>query len=69
MPASSVSFNEETLKSDACELVRRAAEDVLNMSGLKGVRFITPIIDCYRRHETSVKVATLETFLTGVSIR
>ena len=113
MPEPIVSFNEESLKSDLRELVRRTVEDTLNglleeeaddlvgaeryertadreacraghyerrlattsgevtirMPKLKGMRFTTAIIERYRRRETSVEEAMIETCLAGVSTR
>ena len=106
-------MNEEPLKSDLRELVRRTVEDTLNglleegaddlvgaeryertaereayraghydrslatssgevtihMPKLKGMRFTTAIIERYRRRETSVEEAMVETCLAGVSTR
>ena len=108
-----VSLDEESLKSDLRELVRRTVEDTLNglleeeaddlvgaeryertaereayraghydrslatSSGevtihvpkLKGMRLTTAIIERYRRRETSVEGAMIETCLAGVSAR
>ena len=113
MPAPIVTLNEEILKSDLRELVRRTVEDTLNglleeeadglvgaeryertagreayraghyerklattsgevsirMPKLKGMRFTTAVIERYRRRETSVEDAMIETCLAGVSTR
>lgn len=113
MPEPIVTFNEESLKGDLRELVRKTVEDTLNglleeeagdlvvaeryertadreayraghyerrltttsgevtirMPKLKGMRFITAIIERYRRRETSVEEAMIEMYLAGVSTR
>ena len=113
MPDPIVSLNEESLRADLGEPVRRTVEDTLNglleeeagdlvgaeryertadreahraghyerklatTSGevtirtpkLKGMRFTTAIIERYRRRETSVEEAMIETCLAGVSTR
>ena len=113
MPEPIVSSNEESLKSDLRELVRRTVEDTpsglleeeaddlvgaerhgrtaereayragpydrslatssgevtIHMPKLKGMRFTTAIIERYRRRETSVEEAMVETCLAGVSTR
>ena len=113
MPDPIVSLNEESLRADLGELVRRTVEDTLNglleeeagdlvgaeryertadreayraghcerklatTSGevtirtpkLKGMRLTTAIIERYRRRETSVEEAMIETCLAGVSTR
>ena len=110
MPEPIVTLNEESLKTDLRELVRRTVEDTLNglleeeagdlvgaeryertaereayrpghyerslatsagevtlhMPKLKGMRFTTAIIERYRRRETSVEEAMIETCLAGV---
>ena len=109
MPDPIVSLNEESLRADLGELVRRTVEDTLNglleeeaddlvgaeryertaereayraghydrslatssgevtihMPKLKGMRFTTAIIERYRRRETSVEEAMIETCLAG----
>lgn len=113
MPGPIVTLNEESLRTDLRELVRRTVEELLNglldegagdlvgterhegtaereayrarhyerkltttsgevtirMPKLKGVRFTTAIIERYRRRETSVEEAMIETCLAGVSTR
>ena len=113
MPEPIVSLNEESLRSDLRELVRRTVEDTMNglleeeaddlvgaercertaereayraghydrslatssgevtihMPKLKGMRFTTAIIERYRRRETSVEEAMIETCLAGASTR
>jgi transposase-like protein len=44
-------------------------EVLLKMPKLKGVTFVTAIIEHYRRHESSVEEALIEMYLTGVSVR
>ena len=41
----------------------------LNVPKLKGVPFETPIIERYRRRESSVEEALIEMYLAGVSVR
>ena len=41
----------------------------LKMPKLKGMRFATAIIERYKRRETSVEEAIIETYLAGVSTR
>lgn len=113
MPDPIVSLNEESLKADLRELVRRTVEEMpdglldeeaddlvgaeryertadreayraghyerrltttsgevtIRMPKLKGMRFTTAIIERYRRRETSVEDAMIETCLAGVSTR
>ena len=113
MPEPIVSLNEESLKADLRELVRRTVEEMpdglldeeaddlvgaeryertadreayraghyerkltttsgevaIRMPKLKGMRFTTAIIERYRRRETSVEEAMIETCLAGVSTR
>lgn len=113
MPEPIVSLNEESLRTDLRELVRKTVEETLNglldeeaddlvgaeryertagreayraghyarrlattsgevtlrMPKLKGMRLATAIIDRYRRRETSVEEAMIETCLAGVSTR
>ena len=113
MPEPIVTLNEESLRADPRELVRRTVEEMLNglldeeagdlvgaeryertadreayraghyerklattsgevtirMPKLKGMRFTTAIIERYRRRETSVEEAMIETYLAGVSTR
>ena len=46
-----------------------AGEVELNVPKLKGVPFETPIIERYRRRESSVEEALIEMYLAGVSVR
>ncbi|MDM8274340.1 IS256 family transposase [Enorma phocaeensis] len=113
MPDPIVSLNEESLRADLRELVRRTVEEMpdglldeeagdlvgaeryertadreayraghyerrlattsgevtIRMPELKGMRFTTAIIERYRRRETSVEEAMIETCLAGVSTR
>ena len=108
-----VSFDEDAIKSDIRELVRKTVEDTINalldeeadllvnaeryertadreayraghytrsftttsgkievaMPKLKGARFVTAIIERYKRREVSVEEAIVEMYLAGVSTR
>ena len=108
-----VSFDEEAVKSELRELVRKTIEETINamldeeadrlvgagpyertgkraayraghyergftttsgqvtlkMPKLKGMRFATAVIERYKRRETSVEEAIIETYLAGVSTR
>ena len=108
-----VSFDEQAIKSDIRELVRRTVEDTINalldeeadllvnaeryertaereayraghytrnftttsgnievaMPKLKGAKFVTAVIERYKRREVSVEEAIVEMYLAGVSTR
>ena len=108
-----VSFDEDAIRSDIRELVRKTVEDTINalldeeadllvnaeryertadreayraghytrnftttsgnievaMPKLKGARFVTAIIERYKRREASVEEAIVEMYLAGVSTR
>lgn len=105
MPEPSVTLNEESLRGDRRELVRRTVEEeagdlmgvqrcertaereayraghyerklattsgevTIRMPKLKGMRFTTAVIECYRKREASVEEAMIEMYLVDVSTR
>lgn len=52
-----------------CRLATTSGQVTLGMPKLKGMSFVTAIIERYKRRETSVEEAMIEMFLAGVSAR
>ena len=50
-------------------LTTTSGDVTLHMPQLKGVPFVTAIIERYRRRESSVEEALIEMYLAGVSVR
>ena len=61
----------EACRAGHCErrLATTSGEVTIRMPRLRGMRFTTAIIERYRRRETSVEEAMIETCLAGVSTR